>query len=88
MTDKTLLGRLVNEQVDTSTREGFEAYVISQLENILAAYRKYNPNGEWLNMSIMIDKEEGFSYFQCANEYFDDDKETPVKVTKTIEGIL
>lgn len=59
-------------------REECESKILEKLEEIIAIYHEYNPEGDYLTLDYRNDKEEG-RRFHFNNAYFDMDSEFPIR---------
>lgn len=62
------------------SRSECEKIIIRKLQEIYDVYHRYNPDGNYLGMSIVIDGH--YKMISVHNEYFDNDKEHPINSTE------
>lgn len=59
-------------------REKCEKLILEKLKEINDIYLEYNPKGEYLNLSIIVEKNK--SYLSFNNQYYEEDKKNPIDV--------
>ena len=57
-------------------REKCEKLIFHKLKEIKDIYLEYNPKGEYLSLSIIVEKNK--SYLSFNNQYYEEDKKKPI----------
>ena len=57
-------------------RKECEKLIFQKLKEIKDIYLEYNPKGEYLSLSIIVEKNK--SYLSFNNRYYEEDKKKPI----------
>lgn len=71
-----------NERI---SREEAEKRILLALEDIWADYMKYNPDGDYLSMYIIGNKDKKYVAYAANNIHYAADKEHPIDFHKEKE---
>lgn len=65
-------------------RRQCESLIMEKLEEIVAIYHEYNPEGRYLSLTYINDSGE---YFDIVNRYYDEDKEYQINYNSIEESV-
>ena len=68
-----------NERI---SREEAEKWILFGLQDIWDDYMKYNPDGNYLSLYIIRNKDKNYIAFAAGNEHWSVDKEHPIDFSK------